>query len=95
MPFKRTSRYEHTRYFTDTVSDEESFRGTRARPIKTAEGVLEHTLEAGQRLDLLALHYYNDDQKWWRILDANPQILNAGEFILDEYEGETIIIPRA
>jgi hypothetical protein len=95
MAFRKGSRYEHTKYFTDAGVDGIPFRGTRERRIKTVEGVLEHTLEAGQRLDLIALHYYNDDKKWWRILDANPHLLNAGEIITDEFEGETIVIPRS
>lgn len=95
MPFRRGSRYENARNFTDTDSSRTSFRGTRERVIKTTEGVLEHTLEAGQRLDLIALHYYNDDKKWWKILDANPHLMNAGEIIIDEFEGEIIVIPRS
>lgn len=72
-----------------------SFQGTRAREIQAALGVLEHMLVAGDRLDLLALHYYNDPAKWWLILDANPSILYAGSGELDEHLGRVIVIPRA
>jgi len=44
---------------------------------------------------LLARHYYNDDRLWWRILDANPDILHAGDLCVAERLGETILIPRA
>ncbi|MEQ9504516.1 MAG: hypothetical protein RIT81_47095 [Deltaproteobacteria bacterium] len=73
--------------------DRDVFRGTRPRGIQTLPGILEHTVERGQRLDLLALHYYNDDRLWWRILDANPSISYAGELSLDEHEGTKILIP--
>lgn len=95
MAFNRRSRYQNVRYFYESNVNNNLFRGTRERQINRAEGVLEHTLEIGQRLDLLALHYYNDDKKWWRILDANPHILDAGDLVVDEYEGETIVIPRS
>lgn len=95
MSFKRGSRYINVRYFSKSDINGAAFRGTRERQIKRAEGVVEHTIELGQRLDLLALHYYNDDKKWWRILDANPHILNAGDLVIDEFEGETIVIPRS
>lgn len=94
MAFKRGSRYEQTPYYQGDGLGRSQFRGTRTRRITSLQGVLEHTIEAGQRLDLLALHYYNDDRKWWRILDANPHILNADEVLSAEYEGETIVIPR-
>ena len=98
MAFKKGSRYETTKRFVQFDPAEDSsapFPGVRARRIEAAQGVLEHTVQAGQRLDLLALDYYNDTQKWWRILDANPQILHAGDLVLDKYEGATIVIPRA
>jgi nucleoid-associated protein YgaU len=95
VSFQRESRYKNTKLFSRTGLTGASFSGTRVRQVNTAEGVLEHTIQAGERLDLLALHYYNDDRKWWRILDANPYLIDAGEVVLDAYEGETIVIPRA
>ena len=88
------SRYEDAKGF---VAEEPPapFSGVRARRIGPAAGVVEHTLRAGDRLDLLALHYYNDPRKWWRILDANPHILNGGDLVLDRYEGAQILIPRS
>lgn len=93
MTFKKGSRYVKTRYFKDEGLQDKTFKGTRARNIRKAEGVLEHTLQLGERLDLLALYYYNDDKKWWLILDANPHINNAGDIIVEQYVGETIVIP--
>ena len=94
MAFRRESRYRQTRGFEPGIESTAVFPGTRARDIEPGEGVLEHTVQAGQRLDLLALSYYNDTRAWWRILDVNPQILSAATIVLDEYEGATIVIPR-
>lgn len=94
MTFEKSSRYIETRRFSPDRRGELPFPGTRTRDIEAGEGVLEHTLQSGQRLDLLALHYYNDVRKWWRILDANPHINTAGQVVLDEFTGTTIVIPR-
>lgn len=67
----------------------------RARAISAATGVLEHTIEAGERLDLLARRYYNDDRSWWRILDANPSILFGTDLSLTGMAGQRLRIPRA
>lgn len=92
--FARGSRYQQTRpyVFEDPTV---GFRGVRPRPIAAAPGVLEHTLRAWDRLDLLALHYYNDPKRWWRIVDANPDILFAGDLHEGDLAGTVILIPRA
>ena len=78
----RDSRYQNTELF-------------RPREIGPAEGVIEHVVKAGERLDQLAANYYNNDRLWWRILDANPDILYGGDLQLDDFEGEIILIPKA
>ncbi|MCG8416737.1 MAG: hypothetical protein MJE77_02185 [Proteobacteria bacterium] len=91
------SRYQDVRRFISPAPDvreEAPFPGTRPRAIETPQGVLEHVLEAGDRLDLLALNYYNDSSKWWLILDANPEITYAGDVDLGKHVGEVIVIPR-
>ncbi len=91
----KRSRYNLTLHYSDpAVRSAVGFRGTRPRAIESLQGVLEHKLLEGDRLDLLALHYYNDPHKWWLILDANPQISYAGEVDLGRYSGQTIVIPR-
>jgi nucleoid-associated protein YgaU len=107
--FLKGSRYEQSKPF---VSDDGSpvFRGVRARDIAPAPAVLEHTVQAGDRLDRLARHYYNDDRLWWRIVDANPEIFYGGDLLrengdtlatangplaLDRMVGRAILIPRA
>lgn len=87
----KTSRYQNTPFF----SAPSPFEGLRARAIGPAEGVIEHTVSQSDRLDALAHYYYVDSRKWWRILDANPDIIFAGDLSLEAYVGETIVIPRA
>lgn len=105
--FLKGSRYEAARAFDSPPSGEQPFPGVRPRPVTTPEGVIEHTVQAGDRLDLLARHYYNDDRLWWRIVDANPEISyghdalrdkpaldDAGEELLASMVGKSLRIPR-
>lgn len=89
----RGSRYAPARGFAPTAG--EMFRGLRPREIGRATGALEHVVRAGDRLDLLARHYYDDDRLWWRIVDANPAFLYGGDMTLEQVEGRVILIPRA
>ncbi len=93
--FNRRSRYRHARRFGDEGDGREPFPGVRSRVIGPAIGVIEHRVQAGDRLDLLARHYYNDDRLWWRIVDANPDVLYAGDIVLEKHHGEAILIPKA
>jgi nucleoid-associated protein YgaU len=91
--FLKGSRYETARPFTPSTAGRETFPGVRPREIATPPGVVEHTVRTGDRLDLLARHYYNDDRLWWRIVDANPEILFGGELLAESMEGQVILIP--
>jgi nucleoid-associated protein YgaU len=93
--FKKGSRYENTILFQPTDDGRRVFEGGRSRVIGPAPGVVEHTVQSGDRLDLLARHYYNDDRLWWRIVDANPAFVLGGDMTLKAMEGEIILIPKA
>jgi len=75
-----------------------AFTATRARPIGLVPGVVEHVLRAGDRLDQLARHYYNDDRRWPIILDANPEIVDPARLFPvvpgDPLIGTSILVPR-
>ncbi len=101
---RKDSRYAKGRLFEGT----DSFPGLRPREITTLEGVVEHRVKEGDRLDLLARHYYNNDRLWTRILDANPELLCGGDAVLGhewvrtppdlaliDMVGRTILIPRS
>lgn len=92
--FLKGSRYEKARRYIFPTGVT-AFAGVRPRDIGPAEGVLEHTLRSWDRLDLLAVHYYDDARKWWRIVDANPDILFAGRLHDESLAGKRILIPGA
>lgn len=77
MPAK--SRYAATPSFDPDPRGNADFRGLRPREIGPALGVVEHRIVDGDRLDLLAGDYFNEDRRWWRIADANPRFLHAGD----------------
>jgi nucleoid-associated protein YgaU len=91
----KRSRYEGVKPFVGENGKEPVFGGIRLRKIGPAAGVLEYKVKEGDRLDLLSLHFYNNTRRWWRILDANPQIIFGADLMLSEYIGETILIPRS
>lgn len=92
--FTRYSRYQSARRF-NPGPEGTGFPGTRPRAVHSAAGVLEHVIREGERLDGLAHYYFRDSRLWWRILDANPDLLFTGVMLLDEFAGETLLIPRA
>lgn len=79
----------------EPVGVEGTFRGIRARAVELPEGVIEHTITETDRLDHLAQHYYNDVRLWWRIVDANPDLLFADHLLGPAYVGDVILIPRS
>ena len=87
----RNSRYAQTLRYAST-GEAVPFKGTRPREIRTLPGVIEHKLQPGDRLDLLALHYYNDPQRWYLILDANPDLMYGGD--LTSGDDSIILIPQ-
>lgn len=80
------SRYEKARPFTSEKGGTGPFPGIRPRAIAPTPGVIEHIVQAGDRLDRLARHYYNDDRLWWRIVDANPEIFYGGDLVREREE---------
>lgn len=100
--FLKNSRYLNASAFEETDDGVLPFKGVRPREIGQATGVVEHTLQPGERFDWLGLHYYNDSRLWWRILDANPDVLCAAELEMnglpgaDSSEiGEVLLVPKA
>lgn len=101
--FQKDSRYQKSPVFKTETSIPSFFKGVRPRIPTKATPVLEHTVQEGERPDLLARHYYNDPRQWWRILDANPDIFYAGDLTPqgarheteEEKIGMVILIPKA
>ena len=82
--FLSGSRYERNPPFTAAKGDPDPFPGVRPRVVAPTPGVIEHSVRAGDRLDSLARHYYNDDRLWWRIVDANPETFYGGDLVREE-----------
>ena len=93
--FLQDSRYENAASFAVTESSPGLRASVRPRRIGAATGMLEYVLKPGDRLDLLARHFYGDDRLWWRILDANPQLGYGLELLLEARLGDVILIPGA
>ena len=91
----RKSRYRNARAFASESAVDVAFGGLRARAIGAASGVVEHEVKVGDRLDRLAHHYYNDDRLWWRIVDANPEVLFGATLLDASMAGRVILIPKA
>jgi hypothetical protein len=70
------SRYGDAEVITPIAHDGQRRRVLEMRHITIAPSAHEHTVSEGDRLDLLAGHFYSDPQKYWLILDANPDELN-------------------
>ena len=74
--FSRASRY---RDLPDVVTVDASGRRLSSRELRLPEpvpGRHRHTVTEGDRLDALADRYYRKPANWWRICDANPEILS-------------------
>ncbi|MDR2001339.1 MAG: hypothetical protein LBP94_07400 [Zoogloeaceae bacterium] len=100
----RRSRYKDAKYFSAEPGLPAPFPGIRPRDIGPATGIVEYKLKQWDRLDRLSFHYYNDVDLWWRILDANPEVLCAVDLSIDpktqegskqETVEKTLLIPGA
>ncbi len=90
----KKSRYRDALTFEPLSDGREVFPGLRSRRIGPATGVIEHEVQANDRLDQLARNYYNDDRLWWRIVDANPDFTFGPDMLGDEMAGQVILIPK-
>jgi hypothetical protein len=91
----KKSRYRDAKTFEPLADGTEVFAGLRARSIGPATGMIEHEVQATDRLDQLARNYYNDDRLWWRIVDANPGFVFGPDMLGEELAGRVILIPKA
>ena len=103
MAFFKGSAYEFTPIFEPTDDGGDVFRGLRARRIRRPVPILEHTVALKERLDSLAQHYYGDSRSWYRIVEANPDVVFPEDLLFEplpveengrERLGAVILIPR-
>jgi hypothetical protein len=100
----KKSRYKDSKYFDEEKGQPAPFPGVRPRDIGPAFGIVEYNLKEWDRMDRVSFNYYNDADLWWRILDANPEVLCAIDLFADpEAQGrrrqesaeKTLLIPSA
>jgi hypothetical protein len=107
MTLFQGSRYEDTPLLEPDDTARPLIRGLRARQPGPAHGVLEHRVIATDRLDTLAHRYHADSRSWYRLAEANPEVLFAEDMLPeppdprdadresteDSRLGRTILIP--
>jgi hypothetical protein len=93
--FSSTSRYTRVPHFAPDPEGRPHFRGTRPRHVETLQPVVEHHLSAWDRPDLMAIHYFNDPERWWLLLEANPELMFAGELTLPQTASDSDADPAA
>lgn len=79
--FSKLSRY---RKLPDEVTLDVKGRRLASKSLRLPPSVEErfvHTLSEGDRLDHLAFKYYRQPRDWWRICDANAQVLSPWELV--------------
>lgn len=70
------SRYVSSKIITSTKND-----GTNVLSITPSDAVAFtftysfHVTNGAERVDNISYAYYGDPTKWWRIADANPEIM--------------------
>lgn len=83
--------FQGSRYTRTALMDGQPRRTLSLRRISRTDGVLEHVVMEGERLDHLATRFYGDAEKYWLILDANPDELDPFALLVP---GRRIRIPQ-
>ncbi len=103
MTLLRGSRYADAGFFEPGPDGTVPFRGLRPRRVGSAPGVVEHTIAIRERLDGLAHHYYVEPRLWYRLMEANADVIFPEDLLWDpepaeengtERLGAMILIPR-
>jgi nucleoid-associated protein YgaU len=85
-------RFPGSRYAaTEVVADADGRAALAARRVPPAPAAAVHVVVEGERLDTLAARFYGDSRKGWRILDANPDVLDPFTLLTP---GRRLRVPR-
>ncbi len=74
--FTKISRYRKLPEVTVIDSRGRRFNAKALRLLPQVSGRFAHTVTTLDRLDHLAHQYYKQPRKWWRICDANPEVMS-------------------
>ncbi len=91
------SRYADTDVATLVAADGREVRYLRRRfvppPATPTEALAEHTVVAGDRLDVVTARYLGDPLQFWRVSDANL-VVHPAELTDEVGERVRIALPR-
>jgi hypothetical protein len=95
--YPRSSRYHGIGLAVHTAPDGTEVPYLRRRllpapPGPEADGLVTHTVSAGERPDLLGYRYYGNADQWWRIADANP-VLDPRELTANPGDRVNVALP--
>ena len=68
------SRYAQSGTYTVVDAQGRELQALRPRIAPPTPAEFRHTMRTGERLDLLAAHYYRKPDRFWRIADANSEL---------------------
>lgn len=85
----KSSRYANVEAYTVLDAQGRAHRALKMRLVPPTPAVFRHTVQEGERLDLLAFKYYGKADRFWRIGDANNTM--QPEALLQP--GRKILIP--
>jgi len=74
--FSKTSRYRKLQDVITTDAKGQTVQSKSLRLLPSVSGTFLHTVGEGDRLDHLAYKYYKRSGKWWRICDANTELMS-------------------
>lgn len=81
--FSKISRYQKLADIHAVDAAGRRLASKELRPLPATTGTFRHSIEAVDRLDHLAYRYYQQPLRWWRICDANPEILSPLDLLGD------------
>jgi len=91
MPVKPDSRFANLPVLQVVAPDQTTRQvvGLRIERPQVTEEMTPYQVKQGETIDLLAQRFYGDEGLWWRILDANPEVI----YPLDIKPGEVLNLP--
>jgi hypothetical protein len=88
--FFKGSRYEKVKDYTFRRIDGSQVVIKQKRSIPQPKAKLIHTVQEGERTDILADRYYNDPLKFWKLGDGNDE-MDAERLVAEP--GRKITVP--
>lgn len=88
--FFKGSRYEKVEDYKFKRSDGSEVLLKKKRTMKEPGSRMIHTVQEGERTDILAHRYYRDPLKFWKLADGNSEV-NPEDLL--EVPGDKILVP--